>query len=102
MLIYSVYIQSTCAILTTSSLDIKLKDYGSEMIEVNDNGSGVQEKDFEGLSKYINLYKIYCINYHYLDFTVSQFEFYAPNLKGLTGASSIWIVCLSVIPSTYI
>ena len=33
--------------------DIKLKEYGSEVIEVSDNGSGVEEKNFEGLSKMI-------------------------------------------------
>jgi hypothetical protein len=33
--------------------DIKLKEYGSEVIEVSDNGSGVEENNFEGLSKMI-------------------------------------------------
>ena len=33
--------------------DIKLKEYGSEVIEVSDNGSGVEEKNFEGLSTMI-------------------------------------------------
>lgn len=32
-------------------LDIKLKDYGAELIEVSDNGCGVEEENFEGLSK---------------------------------------------------
>ncbi|XP_052266480.1 mismatch repair endonuclease PMS2-like [Dreissena polymorpha] len=31
-------------------VDIKLKDYGSELVEVTDNGSGVEEKNFEGLT----------------------------------------------------
>lgn len=31
--------------------DIKLKDYGSEQIEVSDNGNGVHQNNFEGLSK---------------------------------------------------
>ncbi|XP_052816782.1 mismatch repair endonuclease PMS2-like [Mya arenaria] len=31
-------------------VDIKLKDYGSEQIEVSDNGSGVQECNFQGLT----------------------------------------------------
>lgn len=31
-------------------LEIKLKDYGLESIEVSDNGSGVEESNFEGLS----------------------------------------------------
>ena len=38
--------------LSFSLLEIKLKEYGSETIEVNDNGSGVDKENFEGLSKY--------------------------------------------------
>jgi len=30
--------------------DIRLKNYGSEMIEVNDNGCGVDESNFHALS----------------------------------------------------
>ncbi|NWH76022.1 PMS2 endonuclease, partial [Piaya cayana] len=33
-----------------TNIDIKLKDYGAELIEVSDNGSGVQEENFEGLT----------------------------------------------------
>lgn len=32
-------------------LDLKLKDYGVDFIEVSDNGCGVKEENFEGLSK---------------------------------------------------
>lgn len=35
--------------------EIKLKEYGAESIEVSDNGLGVEEKNFEGLSKSKNL-----------------------------------------------
>ncbi|NWJ03899.1 PMS2 endonuclease, partial [Crypturellus undulatus] len=33
-----------------TNLEIKLKDYGAELIEVSDNGSGVEEENFEGLT----------------------------------------------------
>ena len=32
-------------------LELRLKDYGVELIEVSDNGCGVEEENFEGLSK---------------------------------------------------
>lgn len=31
-------------------IEVKLRDYGKESIEVSDNGSGVSEANFEGLS----------------------------------------------------
>lgn len=33
-------------------VEIKLKDQGAESVEVSDNGTGVEERNFEGLSKY--------------------------------------------------
>lgn len=33
-------------------VDVRLRDYGSELIEVTDNGSGVESDNFQGLSKY--------------------------------------------------
>ena len=32
-------------------IEVRLKEYGSEFVEVIDNGTGVQEENFEGLSK---------------------------------------------------
>lgn len=34
-----------------TSVEIRLKEYGSDLIEVVDNGSGVEECNFEVLSK---------------------------------------------------
>lgn len=35
-----------------SLVEIKLREYGLEQIEVSDNGSGVDKSNFHGLSKY--------------------------------------------------
>lgn len=35
----------------TSSIEIKLKDYGISSIEVSDNGQGIEEANYEGLTK---------------------------------------------------
>ena len=32
-------------------IEVRLKEHGSELVEVIDNGTGVQEENFEGLSK---------------------------------------------------
>jgi len=36
-------------------IEIKLRDQGLELIEVADNGSGVEEENFKGLSKYTEI-----------------------------------------------
>ncbi|XP_063462321.1 putative postmeiotic segregation increased 2-like protein 11 [Pan paniscus] len=33
-----------------TNIDLKLKDYGVDLIEVSDNGCGVEEENFEGLT----------------------------------------------------
>ena len=37
--------------------DIKLREHGSEAIEVSDNGVGVEEENFQGLSKLLPFFK---------------------------------------------
>jgi DNA mismatch repair protein PMS2 len=32
-------------------IEVRLKDYGSELVEVIDNGTGVEEENFQALSK---------------------------------------------------
>ena len=39
-------------------LDVRLKDNGAELVEVSDNGKGVEEANFEGLSKFIILLSV--------------------------------------------
>ena len=37
--------------------DVKLSDHGSRRIEVLDNGKGVQEDNFQGLSELLMVYQ---------------------------------------------
>lgn len=34
-------------------IEVRLREYGSKLIEVIDNGGGVEERNFDGLSKNI-------------------------------------------------
>lgn len=36
-----------------TTVEVKVREYGLESIEVSDNGSGVEESNFEGLSNVI-------------------------------------------------
>ena len=36
-----------------TSVEVRLKDHGAALLEVSDNGRGVEEHDFEGLSKWL-------------------------------------------------
>lgn len=37
-----------------TKIDIRLREYGSELVEVADNGSGVKKENFQALSMYKN------------------------------------------------
>lgn len=39
--------------------DVRLKESGAELVEVSDNGKGVEEANFEGLSKCFSFFKNY-------------------------------------------
>lgn len=41
-----------------TSVEIRLRDHGISLIEVIDNGKGVEESDFEGLSTYYLLSRL--------------------------------------------
>ncbi|KAK3092069.1 hypothetical protein FSP39_024887 [Pinctada imbricata] len=70
-------------------IEVRLKEYGSELIEVSDNGSGVEEKDFEGLTLKHHTSKIQ-------DFSdvvnVETFGFRGEALSSLCALSSLSIV----------
>lgn len=38
---------------SSNVIEIRLKEYGSELIEISDNGTGVHPDNFEGLSRFI-------------------------------------------------
>lgn len=41
--------------------DVKLKESGAELVEVSDNGKGVEEANFEGLSKCVSWFGFFLI-----------------------------------------
>lgn len=47
-------------------VEVKLRDQGLESVEVSDNGSGVEEKNLEGMSKKIKKILIYICKSIYL------------------------------------
>ena len=46
----------------STTIEVRLKDYGSSLLEVSDNGCGVEPTDFEGLSKFLKFYLWYYYN----------------------------------------
>lgn len=71
-----------------TSVEIKLKDYGLESVEVSDNGSGVEENNFEGLTLKHHTSKLQ-------DFTdlinVGTFGFRGEALSSLCALSSLTV-----------
>lgn len=72
-----------------TTVEIKLKDYGSESIEVSDNGFGIEEKNFEGVTLKHHTSKLQ-------DFedliNVSTFGFRGEALSSLCALSNLSIV----------
>ena len=42
-----------------TNIEVKLQEYGTKMITVVDNGCGIKEADFVGLSKYMNILSVF-------------------------------------------
>ncbi|XP_006889823.1 PREDICTED: mismatch repair endonuclease PMS2 [Elephantulus edwardii] len=71
-----------------SSIDLRLKDYGVDLIEVSDNGCGVEEENFEGLTLKHHTSKIQ----EFTDLThVETFGFRGEALSSLCALSDVSI-----------
>ncbi|OBS60623.1 hypothetical protein A6R68_08251, partial [Neotoma lepida] len=71
-----------------TSIDIRLKDYGVDLIEVSDNGCGVEEENFEGLALKHHTSKIQ----EFADLTqVETFGFRGEALSSLCALSDVTI-----------
>jgi DNA mismatch repair protein PMS2 len=46
-------------------IEIRLKEYGSELVEVIDNGAGVVEENFHALSKLYIQFNLFCFRNAY-------------------------------------
>ncbi|KAM4820672.1 mismatch repair endonuclease PMS2 [Thomomys bottae] len=71
-----------------TSVDLRLKDYGMDLIEVSDNGCGVEEENFEGLALKHHTSKIQ----EFADLTqVETFGFRGEALSSLCALSDVTI-----------
>nr|XP_054543255.1 putative postmeiotic segregation increased 2-like protein 2 [Pan troglodytes] len=71
-----------------TNIDLKLKDYGVDLIEVSDNGCGVEEENFEGLTLKHHTCKIQ----EFADLTeVETFGFQGEALSSLCALSDVTI-----------
>ena len=61
--------------------EVRLKEYGSELVEVTDNGSGVDEVDFQGLTLKHHTSKIQ--DFSDLEMGVATFGFRGEALSSL-------------------
>ncbi|KAM5228479.1 mismatch repair endonuclease PMS2 [Ctenodactylus gundi] len=72
----------------TTHIDLRLKDYGVDLIEVSDNGCGVEEENFEGLALKHHTSKIQ----EFADLTqVETFGFRGEALSSLCALSDVTI-----------
>nr|XP_054971273.1 putative postmeiotic segregation increased 2-like protein 2 [Pan paniscus] len=86
-----------------TNIDLKLKDYGVDLIEVSDNGCGVEEENFEGLI--LTLQSLSALKHHtckiqeFADLTeVETFGFQGEALSSLCALSDVTIsTCLASV-----
>ncbi|CAG2060330.1 unnamed protein product, partial [Timema podura] len=72
-----------------TSIDVRLKEFGSELIEVTDNGSGVEEHNFQGLTLKHHTSKLR----EFSDLTtVETFGFRGEALSSLCALSNLTII----------
>lgn len=92
----------------SSIIEVKLKEYGSELIEVSDNGSGVASENFEALSTdpfnfcyYLLMYRMYFVALKHYTSKIKQFSdlesietlgFRGEALSSLCGLSNLTII----------
>ncbi|XP_059888452.1 mismatch repair endonuclease PMS2 isoform X3 [Delphinus delphis] len=73
---------------SATNIELRLKDYGAELIEVSDNGCGVEEENFEGLTLKHHTSKIQ----EFADLTqVETFGFRGEALSSLCALSDVTI-----------
>lgn len=70
---------------TATRIEVKLKNYGADLIEVADNGTGIEKENFQTLSKYINYI---CLNKNNV-FIVPALKHYTSKIRQFSDLESL-------------